>query len=859
MYIKKTITIFLTFVLALIINTDVKAESLKENLEEAEYAKDELLVIFDGNVSNSSINKIVESKDADCEEIIKTDDSKIAQITISSDAEMIDVIRSFDSLPSVGLVQPNYKYGFYETEGDFSNQLLYQYHLDNIKAKDAWSLIESRTHSKTKVAVIDTGVDVYHKDLQENLSSNDKYTATLGGNLISKDEDTDSHGTHVTGIIGATNNNFGVTGVASGNNNDLVEVLVVGASEDGYNLYTSDVIEAITYAKENGAKVINMSFGSLGRDRAMEKAVKDAYNSGIVLVAAAGNDAVDYFSSPSDFKEVIAVNASNKYDNPTYWSDYGLYKDITAPGSLILSTVPFNNYLSESGTSMASPVVSAIAALVLDANPDLTPAEVYNILCATTKENKFDNYKAYGIVDAQKAVEAAYNFNEENEVTELTIKKEYADVYENDDISLETLIKPATAYKDINWQSSDNEIATVDETGKVTGIKAGNATITGTIDEKTVKCDVRVIKQVKATGIEIVDKENYTKMVKGQIENLTAKILPEDATNTEVYWTSSDRSVLEIDEFGTLIAKKVGTAIITARTYDGSLSDSFEVEVGYAPKKVEFIDNTSTMLVGDTYNFQAKVLGSDDTQIVSYQNLIWSSTNPLVAKINKSTGGVTALSPGITYITATVGKINGIEAKITKTVKLFVGKQEYSPSDYGLKVISKTYNSATIKWTKFLVAKSYIIERSNNVNGPYKVIKTITNNNVTSYKDTGLYLNKVYYYRVKAVYNERKSFNYSYRVAVRPALTTPVISLTSSSNHSIKISWSKVYGATGYTIYRSTSKNGPYKAIARVNSTYYINKKLTKNKRYYYKVAAYRVIDVKRIYGSYSTIKSRVA
>ena len=115
---KKTITIFLTIMLMLFINVDVKAESLKENLKQAEYAKDELIVIFDDNVSNTTINKIVESKEADCEDIIKTDDSKIAQVTISSDDEMIDAIKSFDSVPSVELVQPNYKYGFNSLDGD---------------------------------------------------------------------------------------------------------------------------------------------------------------------------------------------------------------------------------------------------------------------------------------------------------------------------------------------------------------------------------------------------------------------------------------------------------------------------------------------------------------------------------------------------------------------------------------------------------------------------------------------------------------------------------------------------------------------------------------------------------------------
>ena len=860
---RKLLTLTLTIMLSGIPGFYVNAEDLnvnsdlvdaKEMLEQGEYKSRELIVIFKDNVSDRTINNVVSSEDASCKDIIDVDEnSKASVVKISSSDTMTDAIEKFKDNEKVEYVQPNYKYSF--TSTDSISEPKYQYHLNNLNIKQVWERIEAASHGETKVAVIDTGVDVHHEDLQANLVNNEKYIATLGGRQIERDYDKDEHGTHVSGIIGATyGNNVGVSGVASGTNNDLVKVMMVGSSPDGESLYTADIIEAINYSKDNGAKVINMSFGGEGRDRAMEAAVKDAYDSGIVLVAAAGNDGIDVFSSPSDFKEVISVNASNKFNNPTYWSDYGNYKDITAPGSDIMSTIPGDSYASFSGTSMASPVIAGVVALMLDVNPDLTPAQVYNILCASTGSNAFDEYSAYGIVDVEAAIDAVYNASSAEAVTELTIKNDEAEVYQNDNIYLETLVRPATSLKSVSWSSDNEGVATVDSNGKITGVSQGITTIRATVDGKEVTCEVTVKPSKSQTSITIEDKDKIATLIEGEYRTLTAKILPENATNKEVYWKSSDRTIVDVDEAGNLTAVAAGTATITAKTYDGAYTDSVTIQVVKDAKKIVMTNIVSKMLVGDKHTYNASVKDEDGNDLVLNNQVKWRSTDSSVARVDQN-GEVTALKAGTTYIVAYVKTINN-SFELNKTSKLIVGKTNYSGKDYGLVVAKKYYNNVTLMWNEIPVASSYIIERKDSANGAYTVIKTL-GPSYTTYKDNNLDTGKTYYYRIQAKYNDSK-FSYSSEVSAKLILKKPVLKINNSKKKKLVLSWAKIPGANGYEVYRATSYNGTYKKIKTLTANSFTNAKLKSKKTYYYKIRAYRNVKGQKVYSSYSKIVSKV-
>ena len=867
---KRLLTLFLTVVLASFPSSYVGAEGIdadkenidtKEMLEQSEYKEGELIVIFKDGMSNSAIKSTVKSEDASCKDIIEvSDENKASLVKISDEDSMAEAIEKFKDNSKVEYVQPNYKYTFFEDEEDIYKDPRYQYHLDNIKVKEAWSVIENHGgYSTTKVAVIDTGVDVYHEDLSENLVDTTNYYLTIGGKRIARDYDMGNHGTHVSGIIGATNNDFGVTGVASGTNNDLVDLMVVGSSPDGEYLYTADIIDAINYAKESGAKVMNMSFGVEGRDRAMEAAIRDAYNLGIVMVAAAGNDGVNAFSSPTDFKEVISVNASNSFNNPTYWSDYGTYKDITAPGNLILSTMPGDDYDYMSGTSMASPVVAGVVALMLDANPSLTPAEVYNILCASTSATSFDDKLAYGVVDAKAAVEAAYTASNSVSVTDLSIKTDKVEVYEGDNVYLETLVRPATSLKSVTYSSDDETIATVDSvTGKVTGVSEGTTVIRASVDGKEVTCNVTVKDSVSQSSIAIVDKEKLENVSIGFATVLKTKIMPENSTNKEVYYKSSDRTVVDVDEYGNLTAVSDGTATITVKTFDEKYSDSVDMTVYKDARKVSITEHApdNKLLIGDGFTYVAKALDVDGNDVTFNNDITWSSTDTSVAIVDEKTGEVMAVSPGVTYIVATANNMYR-EYKINKTIKLTVGNANYSGSDYGLKVSNKNYNTLIVSWKKIPIASSYVVYRSTSLNGTYKQIAEVKSS-ATSYTDTKLNFNTVYYYRIRARYNASVLFDFSYKKGKRTVLTTPTLKINNSKKNALTLSWNKPAGATGYTVYRSTSLNGKYTAIKNVTKLTYSNTGLASGKKYFYKIKAYRTVNGKKIYGSFSNTVNKV-
>lgn len=271
-----------------------------------------------------------------------------------------------------------------------------------VNVDKAWEWLEQNHHeaggdSSVIVAVIDTGVDYNHIDLKQNIwinkgetpdngidDDNNGYVDDVyGWNFVGNNNnpmDDNGHGTHVAGIIGAANNDIGVTGVAY---NCKIMPVKAGNSSGYFN--NSDIASAITYAYMNGADVINMSFGGTTVTMAVQEALEKAYTTSL-LVAAAGNDGAQnepfYFDYPTEaiypasysfVDGVMSVNASNTMSSFTNFDPIGENKieyECLAPGELINSTFPNNKYASLSGTSMATPIVSGIGALLRSAVMD---------------------------------------------------------------------------------------------------------------------------------------------------------------------------------------------------------------------------------------------------------------------------------------------------------------------------------------------------------------------------------------------------------------------------------------------------------------------------------------------------------
>ena len=252
------------------------------------------------------------------------------------------------------------------------------------------------------VAVLDSGMDPGNPDLAG-------VRTVSAWNFVDGTADTTDrfgHGSHVTGTIAATTNNgVGVAGIAPG-----VTIMPLKVLDDTGSGYFSDILNGIDYARTSGAKVISLSLtGTLdtATAQALQPTVDAAYQAGITIVAAAGNDGTSLLEYPCAFAHVVCVAATDNADAHAAFSNANAAVDISAPGVSILSTYPGSRFVNMSGTSMATPHVAGVAALVRSAHPQDTVDEVGQALVATAVDlgpAGRDDVFGYGRVDAAAAV-----------------------------------------------------------------------------------------------------------------------------------------------------------------------------------------------------------------------------------------------------------------------------------------------------------------------------------------------------------------------------------------------------------------------------------------------------------------------
>lgn len=234
-----------------------------------------------------------------------------------------------------------------------------QWGMTKIQAPEAWSVTTGAPD--VKIAILDTGIDQDHPDLASKIVASQNFTTS------STVDDLYGHGTHCAGIAAAiTNNSIGVTGV--GFNTSLMNGKVLDDTGSGYYSW---IANGITWATDNGAKVISMSLGGSSGSSTLENAVNYAWSKGVVVVAAAGNNGNTASFYPAYYANCIAVAATDQNDAKASFSTYGSWVDVAAPGVSIYSTMPnhtnsigLTNYGSLSGTSMATPHVAGLAGLV---------------------------------------------------------------------------------------------------------------------------------------------------------------------------------------------------------------------------------------------------------------------------------------------------------------------------------------------------------------------------------------------------------------------------------------------------------------------------------------------------------------
>lgn len=352
------------------------------------------------NFNQSSINKI---------SLLSNSLSRTYLLIVNSQMPTIKLINTISSFPAVELVEkyPERNICWYPNDSLFSEQ----FYMDLLKVPIAWDSLFAL--HPILVGVVDTGVDYTHPDLAQNIwinpgedgmdeNGNDKRTNGIdddgngfvddwrGWDFLSSTDtsgyDNDpfpghSHGTHVSGTIAAViNNEIGIAGMS-----DSIKILPIKIGEDN-SFVTSlrNSYEGLLYAAKMGADIINCSWGGTSSSITEQEVVDLATELGSCVIAAAGNNNSEIGFYPASYRNVLSVAASDDSDRKAYFSNYFGTVDVIAPGIDIISTIAGGGYAKWRGTSMATPIVAGIAAMVKMKYPNYTPIQIQEHIKATT-------------------------------------------------------------------------------------------------------------------------------------------------------------------------------------------------------------------------------------------------------------------------------------------------------------------------------------------------------------------------------------------------------------------------------------------------------------------------------------------
>ena len=328
-----------------------------------------------------------------------TENSELAKLGVFimdvSDGNFDEMLVELRNVSGVGYVEPDYPVQAIDTipnDPSFPSQ----YGLASIRAPQGWDL--STGSPAVTIAILDSGVDLGHLELAGKI--------VQGYDFVNNDnvpQDDYGHGTHVSGIAAALGNNgLGIAGVSWGSR--ILPLKVLNSTGGGS---FSNVAAALVWATDHGAQVANMSLGGTTYSQVMQDAVSYAAVNGVLMVGASGNAGTNSVLYPAHFPEVMAVAATDMGNQYASFSNYGAEIDVAAPGASILSLWP-GGYSTQSGTSMAAPYVSGLAAILFGFGN--TAASVRNQIEATTLDISppgWDMYTGAGLIQMDAAIQLA--------------------------------------------------------------------------------------------------------------------------------------------------------------------------------------------------------------------------------------------------------------------------------------------------------------------------------------------------------------------------------------------------------------------------------------------------------------------
>lgn len=431
----------------------------------------EYLVKYKSTSALNMITTMTATKVATIQMTDHNERASLVKVDINKKYEA-QALASLLSQPGVEYVVPNFKIHAFTAPVDVA-ALKEQWAISKVQAEKAWQRAGNKGNKSVIVAVIDTGVDYKHPALAPNMLPGYDFAENDNDPMDKTGFQNPGHGTHCAGAVGATGLiDGGIVGLAPEISMMPLRFLDERGSGD-----LNNAIKAIDYAIEKKVDVISASWGAaVSRSQAqpLVEAVKRADDAGIIFVAAAANDGknndvTEMYPANNGFPNSITVAASGSGDAKPSWSNYGTATvHVAAPGENIMSTLPNNKYGNLSGTSMATPLVSGLVALMKSQDKSLTGAQIRAILQTTGAKVSIETacncrVDAYGAVDAVMS-------------KAMTIVPSAATVKTSEVLPLQVLNGKAP----FKFASSNTSVATVADNGTFTAVSNGSTVITVT-------------------------------------------------------------------------------------------------------------------------------------------------------------------------------------------------------------------------------------------------------------------------------------------------------------------------------------------------------------------------------------------